>query len=115
MKPRPRKLLDQACTEMCRSVRDAIRLKYYAYSTEITYVHWAKRIVLYHKKRHSLEMGEKENSEFLTYLAVEENMAASTQNQVLSALLLYREVLHKDLELPLELVWPKEPNACLRS
>jgi integron integrase len=92
-------------------VRDAIRLKHYAYSTEKTYVHWAKRFVLYHNKRHPLEMGETEISEFLTYLAVEENVAASTQNQALSALLfLYREVLRKDLDLPLELVWAKRPK-----
>jgi integron integrase len=100
MPQRPKKLLDQ--------VRDAIRLKHYAYSTEKTYVYWAKRFVLYHNKRHPLEMGEKEISEFLTYLAVEGNVAASTQNQALSAMLfLYREVLRKDLDLPLELVWAK--------
>lgn len=103
MTPRRKKLLDQ--------VRDAIRVKHYAYSTEKTYVYWAKRFVLYHNKRHPLEMGEKEISEFLTYLAVEENVAASTQNQALSALLfLYREVLRKDLDLPLELVWAKGPK-----
>ncbi|TKJ28954.1 MAG: hypothetical protein CEE40_10145 [Chloroflexi bacterium B3_Chlor] len=68
MTPRPKRLLDQ--------VRDAIRLKHYAYSTEKTYLYWAKRFVLYHKNRHPLEMGEKEISEFLTYLAVEENVAA---------------------------------------
>jgi site-specific recombinase XerD len=56
-------------------------------------------------------MGEKEISEFLTHLAVEENVAASTQNQALSALLfLYRDVLRKDLDLPLELVWAKRPK-----
>jgi integrase len=103
MRQRPKKLLDQ--------VRDAIRLKHYAYSTEKTYVYWAKRFVLYHSKRHPLETGEKEISEFLTYLAVEENVAASTQNQALSALLfLYREVLRKDLDLPLELVWAERPK-----
>ena len=103
MAQQPQKLLDQ--------VRDAIRLKHYAYSTEKTYVYWAKRYVLFHNKRHPLEMGEKEISEFLTHLAVEENVAASTQNQALSALLfLYREVLRKDLDLPLELVWAKRPK-----
>ena len=97
------KLLDQ--------MRDAIRLKQYAHSTEKTYVYWAKRFVLHHDKRHPLEMGEKEISEFLTYLAVEENVAASTQNQVLSGLLfLYREVLRKDPDLSLELVWAKRPK-----
>jgi len=101
MTQRPkRRLLDQ--------VRDAIRLKHYAYSTEKTYVYWSKRFILYHNKRHPKEMGEKEISEFLTYLAVEENVAASTQNQALSALLfLYREVLRKDLGLPIETVWAK--------
>jgi integrase len=103
MTPRPQKLLDQ--------VREAIRVKHYAYSTEKTCVYWAKRFVLYHNKRHPPEMGEKEISEFLTYLAVEENVAPSTQNQALSALLfLYREVLRKDLDLPLELVWAKRPK-----
>ena len=72
MAQQPKKLLDQ--------VRDAIRLKHYAYSTEKTYVYWAKRYILFHNKRHPLEMGEKEISEFLTHLAVEENVAASTQN-----------------------------------
>ena len=67
MTQRPKKLLVQ--------VRDAIRLKHYAYSTENTYVYWAKRFVLYHNKRHPLEMGEKEISEFLTYLVVEGNLA----------------------------------------
>jgi hypothetical protein len=84
---RPKTLLDR--------IRDAIRLKHYAYSTGKTYVYWAKRLVLYHNKRHPLEMGEKGISEFLTYLAVEQHVAASTQNQVLSVLLfLYREVLY---------------------
>ena len=103
MTQRPKKLLDQ--------VRDTIRLKHYACSTERTYVYWAKRFVLYHNKRHPLEMGEKEISELLTYLAVEERVAASTQNQAVSALLfLYREVLRKGLDLPLELVWAKRPK-----
>ena len=103
MTQRPKKLLDQ--------VRDAIRLKHYAYSTEKTYVYWAERFVLYHDKQHPREMAEKEISEFLTYLAVEEHVAASTQNQALSALLfLYREVLRKHLDLPLELVWAKRPK-----
>ena len=79
MPPTPKKLLDR--------VRDAIRLRHYAYSTEKTYVYWLKRFVLYHNERHPLEMGEKEISEFLTYLAAEGNVAASTQNQALSALL----------------------------
>ena len=103
MTQRPKRLLDQ--------VRDAIRLKHYAYSTEKAYINWAKRFIFYHNKRHPKDMGEKEIGEFLTHLAVEENVAASTQNQALSALLfLYREVLRKDLDLPIELVWAKRPK-----
>jgi len=56
-------------------VRDAIRLKHYAHSTEIPYVYWAKRFVLYHDKRHRLT---KEISEFLITLAGEENVAGLT-------------------------------------
>ena len=87
---------------------DAIRLKHSACSTEKTLVCWANHFVLYQDKRHPLEMAEKDISGFLTYLAVEKNVAASTHNQALSALLLlYREVLRNDLDLPLELVWAK--------
>ena len=73
MTQQPKKLLDQ--------VRETIRLKHYPYSTEKTYVYWAKRFVLDHNKRHPLEIREKEISEVLTHLAVEENVAASTENQ----------------------------------
>ena len=87
---RPKKLLDQ--------VRDAIRLKHYSIRTEEAYVNWIKRYILFHDKRHPTEMGAPEVEAFLTHLAVKENVAASTQNQALSALLfLYREVLHQDL------------------
>ena len=96
-------------------MRDAIRLERYAYSTEKTYVYWAKRFVLYQSRRHRLEMGEKRISEFPTYLAVEESVAASTQNQALSAFLFRcREALHKGLDLPLRLVGQEDPNACPR-
>ncbi len=59
--PKSRKLLDQ--------IRDAIRLKHYSYSTEKTYVHWAKRYILFHNKRHPAEMGAAEIEAFLTHLA----------------------------------------------
>jgi integron integrase len=86
----PKKLLDQ--------VRDALRLKHYSYRTEQSYVDWIKRFVLFHKKRHPKDMGAAEVQAFLTHLAVERKVAASTQNQALSALLfLYREVLHVEL------------------
>jgi len=87
---RPKKLLDQ--------VRDAIRLKHYSIRTEEAYVSWIRRYILFHNKRHPTEMGAPQVEAFLTHLAVKDNVAASTQNQALSALLfLYRQVLHQDL------------------
>ena len=92
--PRSRKLLDQ--------IRDAIRLKHYSYNTEKTYVHWTKRYILFHNKRHPAEMGVVEIEAFLTYLAKEGNVSSSTQNQALNALLfLYRNVLQIDLPVKL--------------
>jgi len=84
------KLLDQ--------VRVAIRTKHYSRRTEEAYVHWIKGFILFHKKRHPAEMGETEINAFLTHLAVRKNVASSTQNQALSALLfLYRHVLGREL------------------
>ncbi len=80
-------------------VRDKIRLKHYSIRTEQAYTDWVRRFVLFHEKRHPAEMGAAEVEKFLTHLAVEGNVAASTQNQAKSALLfLYREVL--EIELP---------------
>lgn len=95
MEKRPKKLFDR--------VREAIRRKHYSRRTEKSYVRWIKRYILFHNKRHPQEMGSAEIEAFLTHLAVKERVAASTQNQALSALLfLYREVLHKELERPIE-------------
>ena len=87
---KPRKLLDQ--------VRDVMRTKHYAYRTEETYVQWIRRFILFHNKRHPKEMSEPEVEAFLTHLAVNDHVAASTQNQALCALLfLYRYVLKQPL------------------
>jgi integron integrase len=85
-----KKLLDQ--------VRDVLRLKHYSIRTEEAYVSWIKRYIFFHDKRHPAEMGAPEIESFLTHLAVNRKVAASTQNQALSALLfLYRDVLEEDL------------------
>ena len=100
---KPKKLLDQ--------VSEALRTKHYAYRTEETYVDWIKRYILFHKKRHPKDMGEKEIHEFITYLATERKVATSTQNQALSAILfLYRTVLQKEIILPPELINPSRPK-----
>jgi len=104
MNKRPKKkLLDQ--------VREAIRRKHYSIRTEEAYVTWIKRYILFHNKRHPKEMGSAEIQAYLTYLAMEQNVAASTQNQALSALLfLYREVLGKELEFPINALRAKRPK-----
>ena len=102
MESRPRKLLDQ--------VRDAIRLKHYSYRTEQSYVGWILRYILFHSKQHPKDMGGAEVEAFLTHLAVERHVSASTQNQAFSALLfLYRNVLNQDLGA-LEAVRAKRSN-----
>ncbi len=79
-------------------VRHTIRLKHYSIRTEQAYVQFIKRFILFHRKRHPLEMGAEEIRQYLSYLANVGQVSASTQNQALSALLfLYREVLNVDL------------------
>jgi integron integrase len=80
-------------------VRDVARLRHLSLRTEETYWNWIKRFILFHQKRHPRDMGSKEITTFLTDLAVEGHVAASTQNQAFNALLfLYRQVLK--LEMP---------------
>jgi integron integrase len=84
------KLLDQ--------VRYAIRITHHSLRTEETYVQWIRRFILFHNKRHPKDMGAEEVSQFLSDLAVTHHVAASTQNQALSAILfLYQEVLRQEI------------------
>ena len=84
--------------KLLEQVRDVIRRKQYSIRTEQAYVDWIKRFILYHDKRHPREMAEGEVTQFLTHLARDRDVAASTQNQALSALLfLYRDVLKQDI------------------
>jgi len=79
-------------------IRRTARLRHLSPRTEKAYVGWIRRFILFHGKRHPREMGGREVTAFLTHLAVERSVAASTQNQALSALLfLYRDVLGIDL------------------
>jgi len=80
------------------TVRQKIRARHYSYRTERQYLYWIRRFILHHKKRHPAEMGAAEVEGYLTHLAVEGRVSASTQNQALSAILfLYRQVLEVDL------------------
>ncbi len=103
MPQRKKKLLDR--------VRDAIRTKHYSIRTEEAYVSWIRRFILFHDKRHPRDMDTDEVEGFLTHLAVEKQVSASTQNQALSALLfLYDVVLKKELDRPVASVRAKKPK-----
>ena len=79
-------------------VREVCRLKHFSIRTEQSYTHWIKRFILFHNKRHPLDMSEQEVRQFISSLATNCNVAASTQTQALSALLfLYRDVLKTGL------------------
>mgnify|MGYP002849251258 CR=1 FL=1 len=83
------------CKKLLDQVRDSIRLKRYSRSTEKTYVHWIKQFILFHDKRHLIEMGEYEIEVFLTDLAVHGKVAASTQKHAFHAILFpYRYLLN---------------------
>src|SRR5689334_7967507 len=85
------RLLDQ--------VRTRVRTRHYSRRTEDTYVHWIRRFILFHGKRHPMELGAAEVEAFLTDHAVAREVSASTQNVAIAAVLfLYREVL--EIELP---------------
>src|SRR5690606_7047300 len=97
------RLLDQ--------VRAALRVRHYSIRTERAYLQWIRRFILANGKRHPRDMGAKEVEAFLSMLAVKGNVAASTQNQALSALLfLYRQVLGIELPWMDEVVRAKRPQ-----
>lgn len=99
---RPVKLVDQ--------VRSAIRVRHYSIRTEQAYVHWISRFIRHFGMRHPRGLGAREVTIFLSWLATEKDVAASTQQQALSALLfLYRHVLEIDLPWLDDLVRPKKP------
>jgi integron integrase len=101
--PRPPRLLDQ--------VRATLRVRHGSRRTEKAYVAWIRRFILFHGKRHPAEMGGAEVTQFLSALAVQRNVAASTQNQALSALLfLYRDVLGQELPWLDEIVRARRPE-----
>jgi integron integrase len=103
MEVRQPRLLDQ--------VRDVIRLKHYSIRTEQSYLHWIRRFILFHGKRHPREMGAAEVTGFLSDLATRLNVAAATQNLALNAVLfLYREVLETELPWLNDIQRAKKPQ-----
>jgi integron integrase len=101
--PRPPKLLER--------MRIHLRTRHYSIRTEEAYIDWARRFIVFHGKRHPQEMGAAEVEAFLSHLAVERNVSASTQNQAKAALLyLYKQVLETDLPWLNEVVQAKTPK-----
>lgn len=97
-------------------LRLALRSRHYSRRTEKTYLMWVRRFIFFHNVRHPAEMAEPEINTFLTHLAVEKRVSASTQNQALCALLfLYRHVLGRSAAKSAS--WAKSsargsPSAC---
>ena len=99
----PPKLLEQ--------LRIHLRTRHYSIRTEQTYIDWARRFILFHGKRHPRDMGAAEVEAFLSYLAVERKVSASTQNQAKAALLyLYKQIIGIDLPWLDEVVQAKTPK-----
>lgn len=99
----PPRLLDR--------LRLALRSRHYSRRTEKTYLMWVRRFIFFHNVRHPAEMAEVEINAFLTYLAVEKRVSASTQNQALCALLfLYRYVLGREVGELGEVIRARKPK-----
>ena len=97
--------------KLLESVRARIRTRHFSRATEVTYLGWIRRYIDYTGRRHPRDLGEREVGAFLTELAVQEHVAASTQNQALAALqFLYAEVLDQPLALGSDVVRAKRPH-----
>ena len=102
---------NQSKSPFLDSVRGLIRVKHLSYRTEEAYLGWISRYILFHDKQHPKDMGATEVQAFLTHLAVEGNVAASTQNQAFAALLfLYHQVLQTSLGKIEDVVRAKLPK-----
>ena len=85
-------------SELITQMQAALRARHYSRRTEQAYCQWVRRYIRYHGLRHPAELAEPEINAFVTHLAVEEHVSASTQTQALSAILfLYRRVLHREV------------------
>jgi integron integrase len=92
-------------------LHEAIRVRHLSRRTEEAYRHWIRRYLFFHPLRHPQEMGEGEINAFLTHLAVQEKVSASTQNQALSALLfLYRQVIGREVGELGEVIRARKPK-----
>jgi integron integrase len=103
--------MSQPAVRLLDRTRLTLRRQHYSIRTEQAYLAWIRRFILFHHKRHPAAMGAPEIEAFLTHLAVEQNVAAPTQNQALSALLfLYRHILGTDIAFPLDTIRARRPR-----
>ena len=101
----------QSQPRLVHRIRSAIRVRHYSVRTERAYMHWIRRFVVFHGRRHPAELGGAEVTEFLNHLATVENVAAATQAQALSAVLfLYKAVLGIELPWLDEVIRAKRPR-----
>lgn len=97
--------------EFIARVRRVVQLKQLSYATEKVYIHWIKRYIRFHKMKHPKDMGAREVSEFLSFLATDRQVSSATQNQALNALVfLYKNVLFVDLDNLPAIVRAKRPR-----
>jgi len=90
---------------------EVLRVRHYSRRTEEAYIHWIRRFIEFHQHRHSRQLAEEDVNRFLTHPAVREHVAASTQNQALSAILfLYEHVLKQPLDRIEGVVRARRPN-----
>ena len=96
---------------LLEAVRARIRSRHMSAATETTYIDWIRRFVRFHDRRHPRDMDEREVGTYLTHLAVQQRVSASTQNQALAALqFLYLEVLNRPLAIGADIVRAKRPH-----
>jgi integrase len=98
-------------SQLLNKLRHTIRTFNYSIRTEEAYVNWVKNFILFHNKKHPSKLAEKEISDYLIFLAVKKNVAASTQNQALSAIIFfYSNVLKIEIQKIDNLIRAKRPK-----
>jgi site-specific recombinase XerD len=101
-------------SKLLESIRTEIRRRNYSYNTEKSYCSWVVQFVRYHDLKHPSVMGEREITDFLNHLAVDRNVAASTQNQALLALVfLYEHIIKTSVPALNQLKRAKKPSRLL--
>lgn len=104
-------LINRKPPGLLQVMRQKMRLARMSLFTEKNYIRWVRRFIAFHRGKHPRQMGANEITEFLSHLAADKNVAASTQNQALNALVfLFRHVLGKSPGVLLGLVWAKRPE-----